>query len=76
MPQRPFEDRGTLRTDGSVPQDQAYQSAEAQFSTAQPPTTLATRVKSVFTKFRQKDQLRTDAQEDPSQAVRDSYQDS
>ena len=40
FPERPFEDEGVLRTDGSVDQTQAYKSAEKQFDPNNPPTKM------------------------------------
>jgi hypothetical protein len=75
-PQRPLEDEGVLRTDEQQDPATRFSQAEKEFDPAHPPTTQPRPVKDTAKRFRQKDQERTDESESPSQAVRDSYQDS
>lgn len=76
-PQRPIEDEATFRTDeqAGTPTDQ-YKRSEKEFDPANPPTTQPTKNKDLAKRYRQSETLRTDAEESPSQAVRDAYTDS
>lgn len=75
-PQRPFEDEDVLRTDEQQDPTTRYSQAEKEYDPAHPTTTRPPFVKDTTKKTRGQRVLRTDEFEDPSKAVRDSYQDS
>ena len=78
MPIRPNDDKGVLRTDGSVDQTQAYTSAEKIYDPAdqpqQTPKNLETHKTggTAVSGDHQRHQLETSEKEDPSQAAHDA----